>query len=84
MGERLFTDNSDFLRRQADEGICGQIDPELFFPDSGRSADAEKACGTCDIEIDCRDFGVKNPEMLGIWGGWAQSKRERENKRLFG
>lgn len=63
------------------EGVCGQTDPEEFFPDKhelGRTA--KQLCRSCPVQLECLTFALDNKEMYGVWGGFTVN--ERKNMRL--
>lgn len=62
-----------------DEGICGQTDPEIFFPEKGGStADAKRICMGCPVRRTCLEWALSNNERFGILGG----KSERERRKI--
>jgi WhiB family transcriptional regulator, redox-sensing transcriptional regulator len=62
-----------------EKGLCNQVDPELFFPESDREATvskiAKRICRHCDVWRECRAYALEYDERFGIWGG--MTKRER-------
>lgn len=61
------------------QGICGQTDPEAFFPEKGGSTrEAKRICMSCGVSEECLRAALANDERYGIWGG----KSERERRRL--
>jgi WhiB family redox-sensing transcriptional regulator len=57
-------------------GLCGQTDPEVFFPEKGGStADAKKVCMRCPVRAQCLAFALDNNERHGIWGGLSERER---------
>ncbi len=61
--------------------LCGETDPEAFFPEKGGSTrDAKRVCTGCDVRAECLEFALANDERFGIWGGL--SERERRRVRL--
>lgn len=61
------------------EGICGQTDPESWFPEKGSStADAKSVCMGCPVRARCLEYALRNREKFGVWGG----KSERERRRI--
>ena len=59
------------------EGICVQMDPELWFPEVGGSgAEAKRICRLCPVRRDCLDYALSQPEVLmGVWGGLTADER---------
>jgi WhiB family redox-sensing transcriptional regulator len=71
-------DNDESWRLSA---LCGETDPEAFFPEKGGSTrDAKRVCTGCDVRAECLEFALRNDERFGIWGGL--SERERRRLRL--
>lgn len=73
----------------ADEALCAQVDPELFFsqassryestPNGDREAAAKAICRRCPVMRQCRAYAMEHPELEGIWG--AQTEKERRQAR---
>lgn len=62
------------------DGLCTQVDNDIFFPDKGGSVKEGKAiCAACPVRQPCLDFALRNDERFGIWGG--HSERERRQIR---
>lgn len=67
-------DEFDFFAR----GACVGVDPELFFPDRGESAEAAKAvCAGCAVRQRCLEYALDHNERHGIWGGTSERDRRR-------
>ena len=59
-----------------ESGLCGQTDPEAFFPDKGGSTKRAKAiCAACPVAAECLDYALANREQYGIWGGKSEGER---------
>lgn len=59
-----------------DEGLCLQVDPDLFFPEKGGQAKpAKMVCRGCPVRNACLAWALKTRQMDGIWG--ATTPRER-------
>lgn len=64
------------------DALCAEVDPEMFFPDEGRSNKAaRKICGKCEIEEQCREWAVAHPRLDGIWGGTTERERQKIRMR---
>lgn len=62
------------------QGLCGQTDPEAFFPEKGGSTrEAKKTCARCPVAAECLDYAIEHEERFGIWGGLS----ERERRKLM-
>lgn len=62
----------------AEAGVCGQTDPELFFPNKGESArEAKLLCGVCPVLEECRAWALDNDVRHGVWGGLSDRERRR-------
>ena len=62
---------------------CAEVDPELFFPDSGENPRAAKAiCAGCPVAAQCLDYAIRTNQTHGIWAGKAihQVNRMREGR----
>jgi len=59
-----------------DEAVCRQVDPELFFPDTGGSARAAKrVCAGCPVRSQCLDWALAHDQRYGVWGGLTVGER---------
>jgi WhiB family redox-sensing transcriptional regulator len=59
---------------------CAAVDPELWFPAKGESANVAKAiCATCPFRAPCLEWGLKH-EREGVWGGMSGSQRAAHRK----
>lgn len=58
--------------------LCAQIDPELFFPETGGGEAAKKICGCCPVREECLDYALTRREEWGVWGGLSTSERRRK------
>lgn len=60
----------------ADDALCAQTDPDLFFPEKGGSTRAPKAvCAACPTRTACLDYALDNGERYGVWGGMTPAER---------
>ena len=58
--------------------LCGETDPEAFFPEKGGSTrDAKRVCTGCEVRAECLEFALANDERFGIWGGLSERERRR-------
>lgn len=61
---------------------CQAIDPDLFFPISGRGraevdvARARQICHHCQVRSKCLDFALATGPVHGIWGGLTETERQ--------
>lgn len=65
-----------------DHAACAGLDPDVFFPTSGRTDDARRAkaiCAGCPVSEPCLDYANAHAINHGIWGG--KSERERRFMR---
>jgi WhiB family redox-sensing transcriptional regulator len=73
------TEELEWIGRAA----CRGLDPDLFFPKKGESAEPAKAtCATCpgDVVEACFAYSVRFGIHEGVWGG--QSERQRRKVRV--
>ncbi|MBP9821121.1 WhiB family transcriptional regulator [Candidatus Saccharibacteria bacterium] len=62
------------------KGLCGQTDPEAFFPENGSSTEqAKKVCGECAVRLECLEYALENDEK-GVWGATTDNERDRMKK----
>lgn len=59
-----------------DEGLCTEVDPDLFFPEKGGSASqAKKVCSGCPVRERCLNYALTNRIEHGVWGGLSPKRR---------
>lgn len=66
------------------DGLCRQVDPELFFPEKGDNAKAaRRVCANCPVRTECLEAGVTEEHEFGIWGGLSinELKTLRKQRR---
>ena len=60
------------------DGLCAEVDPDLWFPEKGGSTREAKAlCRRCAVRADCLDYALLHDERFGIWGGESERSRRR-------
>lgn len=60
------------------DGLCAQVDSEMFFPDRGGSSrEAKKVCKACPVQAECLRWALDTEEHFGIWGGLSEKERRR-------
>lgn len=65
-----------------DDGLCQQVDNEMFFPEkNGSTGEAKKVCARCDVRDECLQYALDNDERFGVWGGLSARERQRLKKR---
>jgi len=58
------------------DGLCAQVDPELWYPEKGGSTkDAKSVCLGCPVQTECLQYALDNDERFGIWGGYSERER---------
>lgn len=46
------------------------------------TAMAKRYCQRCPVVVECLDEAMRNPQLLGVWGGLTTSERkDRRNRR---
>ncbi|HEU4830932.1 MAG TPA: WhiB family transcriptional regulator [Candidatus Saccharimonadales bacterium] len=66
-------------------GLCGQTDPEAFFPEKGGSTkDAKKICAKCDVRVQCLEYALETDQKFGIWGGLSERERKALRRKMAG
>jgi len=59
-----------------DRALCGQVDPELFFPpDYDHATDARAVCRGCESRLPCLRWALEHFES-GVWGGFTEKSRQ--------
>ena len=68
-----------------DDGLCAQVDPEVWFPDKGESTrPAKRICARCPVRVPCLDYALDHGIRHGVWGGLSYPERRhltREQER---
>lgn len=60
------------------QAACRTVDPELFFPERGKSGNAARAiCSHCPVWERCRAEAMETPEIPGVWGGTSECQRRK-------
>lgn len=65
--------------------LCGQVDPELWFPFNNRKSQADRAkriCGDCPVQNECLSEALRNGDEYGIWGGCTAMERRRLSRSM--
>ncbi len=59
-----------------DAACRGFPNPEIFFPEQGKSAKPAKAiCETCPVRDECLDHAIFHRQKDGVWGGLNERER---------
>lgn len=68
------------------DGLCNEFDGDLFFPTPGHGtgAAAKAICAKCPVLSKCRDYGLDNTEIEGVWGGLSHDERKELRARRRG
>lgn len=67
-----------FDREWHAEGLCHQVDPDLWFPEKGGSTrHAKKVCQGCPVREACLQQALDANERFGIWGGFSERERRQ-------
>ena len=63
------------------DGLCAEVDPDLWFPEKGGSTQEAKAvCRRCAVRAECLDYALAHDARFGVWGG-ASERDRRQMKR---
>ena len=66
---------------------CRGASPDVFFPltahDAASHREALSFCGECDIRRQCLETALRDPSIVGIWGGTDEVERARLRGRRF-
>jgi WhiB family redox-sensing transcriptional regulator len=64
------------------EGLCRQVDQDLWFPHKGDSNNpAKRICNgargfaPCPVRDLCLEYALTNAEAFGVWGGMGERER---------
>jgi WhiB family redox-sensing transcriptional regulator len=67
-----------------DEGLCREVDPDLFFPEEApQYADPKLICMSCSVRQTCLSYALDNMAdgydvgQFGMWGGTTPPERRR-------
>jgi Transcription factor WhiB len=71
--------------------LCKTVDPELFFPEKGKTAvktiaKAKAICSECKFNAACLAYALKYSALEGIWAGTSTKERtliRRRNRKLL-
>jgi hypothetical protein len=58
--------------------LCAQVDPELWFPEKGQTAQAlaaKRICRRCPVQAQCLAAALAGQEQDGIWGALTYYER---------
>lgn len=65
-----------------EDGLCRQVDPEIFHDDHSASKETRAACQVCTacpVQSECLEAGMG--EKFGVWGGLTPRQRQRLRER---
>jgi WhiB family redox-sensing transcriptional regulator len=63
------------------QAVCGDIDPDLFFPVGvtgpavEQIATAKAVCAGCTVRAECLEFAISTNQEYGVWGGTSEEER---------
>jgi len=58
------------------QSVCGQVDPEVWFPEKGgTSTRAKQGCSWCPVQVLCLGTALVAAEPFGVWGGLTTGER---------
>lgn len=64
------------------QAVCGQVDPDLFFPEGGASTKLPKdICMVCPVRVACLAWALEHDVRHGVWGGLSDRERQRVRRR---
>jgi WhiB family redox-sensing transcriptional regulator len=61
-----------------EDGLCGQIDPEVWFPSTLNIKEQNRAkniCKECPVINECLEYALAADEPHGVWGGTTPQER---------
>lgn len=65
--------------------LCKDHDTELFYPETGETAQSKKAimiCKGCSVRAECLYSALSSPETFGVWGGYSYRGRRKLARNL--
>lgn len=78
LARRISEDGGGKQREWAEQALCANADPELFFPPDGDSgALAKQICSRCTVQPECLAYAIDANEEFGIWGGMTWKERNQ-------
>ncbi|MBI1377366.1 MAG: hypothetical protein GC157_07785 [Frankiales bacterium] len=80
--EYLFHSRTEDLQTpQWSDAACRDASPDVFFPlsphDLTSRREALSWCAVCPIVDPCREVALRDPSIVGIWGGTDELERSR-------
>jgi WhiB family redox-sensing transcriptional regulator len=85
MTEFSITGYPDFV--EFGDAPCAETNPDAFFPDDFKEGalayrptyefenEAKKVCADCPYRVACLVYAMKDPALVGIWGGLTEKDR---------
>lgn len=59
------------------DGVCAEVDPDLWFPEQGQNAVwAKRICAGCPVTAECLEAALARDERFGVWGGLTERERD--------
>lgn len=78
MTSQIITDTEPWMAR----GLCGEVNPELFFPEKGGAANRARAiCERCSVTAECLQYALDTAQAYGVWGGYSREERLEMKKK---
>ncbi|MQA06652.1 MAG: WhiB family transcriptional regulator [Streptosporangiales bacterium] len=68
----------------APTALCGEVDPELWFPEMGGSTvDSKRLCRECPLQRACLEWALahSSESRHGVWGGLSERERSALRRR---
>jgi len=88
--EVVIAEEQEYLFRSEPEALqspdwsdaaCQDASPDVFFPISAHDLvsrrEALSWCAVCAIAMQCREIALRDPSIVGIWGGTDEVERAR-------
>lgn len=64
------------------DGLCAEVDPELFYPEQGGSTrEAKAVCTGCEVRAECLAYALAHDERFGVWSGVSEHGRRQPAAR---
>lgn len=70
-------------QRWQESALCGQTDPEAFYPEKRQPVNAAKrVCLACEVRAECLAEALAGDERFGVWGGLSEKERRALKKTM--
>ena len=65
-----------------ENALCLETGGDPFFSsDAAVTRAAKRACQMCDVKYDCLEYALKDPHLVGVFGGTTERERGKLRKK---